>query len=92
MKIYILTSHYGEYEDSWSNVEGVYSDPRKAEEAKDRLASEIRSMADIPCPVDEDDEDNWSDIDYDKWGLWNNNRSAESDFKYCNVKEFEVIV
>ena len=90
MKVYILTSYGGEYEDKWSNVEGVYLDPRKAEEEKERLEFEMKVMADVPTPFDVCDA-NLTNEQNDAIYKWSIMVDEAIDFTHCQVKEFEVI-
>jgi len=83
MKVYILTSYFGEYDDSWDKIEGAYSDPVKAEERKEYLTSDYKARW-IELQKDPPEDDGL----YDEW--WNSFISCQ-DYKFTRVTEHELI-
>lgn len=89
MTIYIVTSDYGQYEDSYESIDGIFEDKDDAEACK--LAME-QTFKDVEGEkVYEVDEESLSSEELEIY--YNKMRIIESayDFNSCNIKEYETI-
>jgi hypothetical protein len=85
-KVYLVESDFGQYEESWQRIEGIFTNPAKAEEVKAKVIAKIEALKDIPEPNSTD----MTDKDYEAWNTWFDNHQMAKDFNRCTVTEYTL--
>lgn len=91
MKVYILTSDFGQYEDSRIQIEGIFLNLAKAEEVKSEIISCMKKYIETECPFGDDELDNLSPEQEEECIEWSSNYYHALDFNYCSIEEYDVI-
>lgn len=87
MKIYIVESSWGSYEDHFTKVEKAFHKEEDAQEFKEKFeALEKQSPGEEPIPVD---EDNMTEEEWYEWDNWLD--KTYNTFNCCTIMEVELI-
>lgn len=90
MKVYIVTSYFGEYEDSYQRIIGIYENPIDAENIKSSIIETNKIILDKGWPNDSNIDDMTPD-EVEVWSKeWNDYNDAE-EFNFCDIKEYDTI-
>lgn len=86
MKIYLVRSDWGSYEDHHKLDEGIFSDPFKAEELRRKIETTWKALKDLPIPCDLPQNEYSVNLWAEKWDqYW-----EAYNFNSCNVVEYEL--
>jgi len=88
-KVYLVQSSFGQYDDHYISIEGIFDNPALAEECKAKIIAEIESYKDIPEPTDIVDRDMTKE-EYDVWDNWFAKSNIANDFNSCSVIEYTL--
>ena len=78
-KVYVVKSSFGRYDDSYTQIEGIFTDPLKAEELKLKIHSEIEALIAL-CADEPLTSDPMTEAESIAWNEWFNNSEKASDF------------
>jgi hypothetical protein len=91
-KVYVVKSDNGEYDDwSW-RIEGIFTDPAKAEELAVKIKDKIKECLDRPCPFTQEQvqSNQLTEAECDSYYSWYNERYEAERFNDCKVKEYPL--
>lgn len=98
MKVYVLTSSFGQYEDYYESIEGVFKDLKGAEIVKKKVEDHYTN---VPLPFPEytyeetvemyfgDSEVPTTEDQYEKIDDWYG-LVHHTEFNGCQIKEYEL--
>lgn len=87
MKIYIVESSWGSYDDHYTKVERAFYKEKDAQEYKDKFeAFEKQLPSEEPIPVDEEYP---TEAEMDEWEDWLS--KTYNTFNCCTIMEVELI-
>lgn len=93
MKVYLVQSSYGAYEDHSLENEGVFSKHELAEDVAQKIRDGVRSVLDKGDPWSEIEEDEFDNLPLGEqeeiWSLYTLYKEAR-DFNQSYVTEFEL--
>lgn len=97
-KIYLVTAHFGSYDDSWVNHLGIFSTPELAESVKSDFEKGMKNQAELPFPDSlslkgfsmdntppNEDEESWNILD-----KWVDDVQDARDFSICTITIFNL--
>ena len=91
MKIYIVFSSFGQYEDHYRIVEGVYTNPASAELETRRIKAVMEEALQAPCPIDDSVDAILSKEGEKMYCKWSMAQSDAEEYNASFVQEEELI-
>ena len=91
MKVYILKSDFGQWENSHTQIIGVFLDKSKAEKIKSEIELEMKEYENKECPYNIEDYDNLTSKQQEECDTWQSNYYYAQNFNYCYIEEHELI-
>jgi len=88
-KVYLVESNFGQYDDHYTRIEGIYTDPAKAEELKLKVIAEIDSFRDLVKPVPSMEGVLTAEERLD-WNDWSTKNDLANNFNSCTVIEYSL--
>ena len=88
-KVYLVESSFGQYDGTYSRIEGIFTDPAKAEELKLKVVAEIDSYRDLEEPLPSM-EGVWTKEESLAWKEWSDKDDLVNDFNHCIVLEYTL--
>ena len=93
-KVYVVKSDWGQHDDwSW-RIEGIFTDPARAEELSIKIKDKIKECLERHCPLTSEQiqSDQLTEAETDAYYSWDNERYEAERFNNCVVKEYPLNV
>jgi len=87
MKLYIVQSYIGQYEDARTEINGIFDTPQQAEAVKREIEAKVAADLDLPEPPY---EQNPTDNENEAWLKWCDINCDANQFGFCKVTEYEL--
>lgn len=94
-KIYVVRSDSGQHDDWVWWIDGIFTNPKDAEDLKQRILLRIEEIKQSKSPIEGCSENDCTstitDEDYIIWSNWNDLITfAKEDFNGCSVVEYDL--
>lgn len=89
-KCYVVACSSGQYDGFKVWIDGIYLNAADAEERKKEIENFYQELLDTPCPLKEEDLDNLTDEQHEKYHRWEMDRYYAQEFNGAEVKEYEL--
>lgn len=88
--VFLVKSDIGQWEGNQQVIEGIFEKLEDAEDLCVKIRDKMKKHLEVVCPVDESNEDNWSEEESEIYFKWWALRDNAQDFNWVKVFEYEL--